>query len=133
MALKQLDRVAPKDIFPLGGGDWQLLNDLFRAWKKRQKRRRIAAKKQPLCAHSLVGAHHGRRVIGHRIHIEPTQVIAGTFGDEQRLVRSQAGGLVAERISIIHTADDFADPAAEMAADEFYAGKSLEDPAHDHT
>src|SRR5205809_4789242 len=133
MALKQLDRVAPKDIFPLGGGDWQLLNDLFRAWKKRQKRRRIAAKKQLLCAHSLVGAHHGRWVIGHRIHIEPTQVIAGALSDEHWFIGSQSGRFVAERISIIHAADDFADPAAVMAADEFYAGKSLEDPEHDHT
>src|SRR5207253_10063354 len=125
MALKQLDRVAPKDIFPLGSGYWQLLYDLFRAWKKRQERRRISAKKQLLRAHSLVGAHHGRRVIGYRIHIESAQVIAGTLTDEHWFIGSQSGGFVAERICIIHAADDLAEYATAMSADDYHARNYL--------
>ena len=84
-----------------------------------------------ILADRLQAAFGGGRGVAGGIEIEHFQVVARRVLDQHRLVGAEERREIEQLIGIVHAADDFADAAAEMAADDLHGRELLENAAHD--
>ena len=132
LSLSKPPRVAPEDLFLVGGGNIQILDQLDRARLQRRERRRVAAVQHAVRPHPVQHHLHRRRIVTNRVEIHHLQIMARRVLDLHRRVGAEEERLVLQFVGVVHPADGFADAAAAVRGHDLQLRKILQHAAHDH-